>query len=281
MLKNNAGYDLKQLFIGTEGTLGIVTRVVLKLKEQPVSRNSAMVALNSFRDVTALLKVLEKKLGGMLSAYEVMWGDYFHAVTAPGLHRPPLARDYAFYVMLEANGANIEVDTEQFMTVMEHALESGIVADAVIPKSESERHALWQIRENFESITEVEPTFLYDVSLPIKDMESYIQQVKAGLQQRWPNQKCYVIGHIGDGNLHLFVSPGTADERLHHESDIEVYTPLKQYAGSVSAEHGIGVEKTAWLPSSRTPAELALMWQLKQSMDPKNMLNPGKVLTAK
>ncbi|HET6566087.1 MAG TPA: FAD-binding oxidoreductase [Xanthomonadales bacterium] len=281
MLKNNAGYDLKQLFIGSEGTLGIVTRVVLKLKEAPASHNTAMVALESFDAVAQLLKFMERKLAGHLSAYEVMWREYFQAVTAPGWHRAPMERDYPFYVVMEANGAEPDADAEQFMRALEEAVENGLVVDAVLPKSEAERDALWAIREDFEAITEVHPTFLYDVSLPIVHMDEYIQQVEARLAARWPQGKCYVLGHIGDGNLHLFVTPnlnpGHGDTGLHAAADEDVYQPLMPYGGSVSAEHGIGVEKLGWLGSCRSKEELALMRQLKHSLDPMNLLNPGKV----
>ncbi len=281
MLKNNAGYDLKQLFIGSEGTLGIVTRVVLKLKEAPSSHNTAMVALESFDAVAGLLKFMERKLAGHLSAYEVMWRDYFRAVTAPGYHRAPMGRDYPFYVVMEANGAEPDADAAQFINALEQAVESGLVADAVLPKSQGERDALWAIREDFEAITAVQPTFLYDVSLPIVHMDDYIRQVETRLAARWPNGKCYVLGHIGDGNLHLFVTPNLENvathDRLHAESDQDVYEPLMPYGGSVSAEHGIGVEKLGWLASCRSEPELALMRQLKRTLDPKNLLNPGKV----
>ena len=277
MLKNNAGYDLKQLFIGTEGTLGIVTRAVLKLKEAPASHNTAMVALESFESVAQLLKFMERKLAGHLSAYEVMWRDYFQAVTEPGWHRAPMGRDYPFYVVMEANGADAEADAAQFMIALEEAIESGMAVDAVIPKSVSERDALWAIREDFEAITEVNPTFLYDVSLPIVHMDEYIQQVETSLARRWPQGKCYVLGHIGDGNLHLFVSPGFGDSNLHPQADQDVYEPLIKYGGSVSAEHGIGLEKRGWLGSSRSDPEMELMRLLKRTLDPKNLLNPGKI----
>ena len=277
MLKNNAGYDLKQLFIGSEGTLGVVTRVVLKLKEAASSHNTALVALETFEAVVGLLKFMERTLGGQLSAYEVMWGDYFKAVTEPGYHRAPMARDFPYYVVMEAAGAGFESDERQFMAALEQAVEQGLVADAVIPKSDTERDALWAIREDFEAITDIQPTFLYDVSLPIKHMDEYICKVDAGLDQLWPDGKCYVLGHIGDGNLHLFVSPGFGDHSLHAESDAQVYEPLMAFGGSVSAEHGIGLEKKGWLSHSRTKAELALMRQIKRSLDPKNLLNPGKI----
>lgn len=278
MLKNNAGYDLKQLFIGTEGTLGIVTRVVVRLEEAPVSRNSALVALESFTHVTGLLSFLQKTLGGQLCAYEVMWGEYFRAVTEAGWHRAPLPRDQAFYVMLETEGTQPEADEAAFIAAMEKALEEELVSDAVIPRSETERRTLWEIRENFSALYQRRPIFLYDVSLPIREMDAYIKEVQARLHKRWPNGRCDVIGHIGDGNLHLFVYPGAEGEHLHEQSDEDVYLPLKGIGGSISAEHGIGTEKREHLPISRSEEEIALMHLLKKTLDPKNILNPGKVL---
>jgi FAD/FMN-containing dehydrogenase len=278
MLKNNAGYDLKQLFIGSEGTLGVVTRVVLRLEEAPVSRNSAMVALTGFDKVIALLKRLQQSLGGQLSAYEVMWGDYFREVTQPGWHRAPMDRNHAYYVMLEAEGAQPDADRALFDAVLEQALDDALVVDAVIPQSETERAALWEIRENFQALYQRKPIFLYDVSLPIRDMEAYITSVQVRLKARWPHSRCDVIGHIGDGNLHLFVNPGCAGEHQHAQSDEDVYAPLQPIGGSISAEHGIGTEKRHHLGISRSAEEIALMHLLKRSLDPKNILNPGKVL---
>lgn len=278
MLKNNAGYDLKQMFIGSEGTLGIVTRVIVRLEEAPVSRNSAMVALSSFEAVTNLLKRLQQALGGQLSAYEVMWGDYFREVTTPGNHRAPMDRHHPYYVMLEAEGANPAADAEQFTNVMGAALEEELVVDAVIPQSDTERTLLWDIRENFQPLYIRKPIFLYDVSLPIRDMEAYVIEVQARLKKRWPDSRCDVIGHIGDGNLHFFVTPGCEGENLHHQSDEDVYAPLKPIGGSISAEHGIGTEKRIHLGISRSPEEIELMRLLKRTLDPKAILNPGKIL---
>ena len=278
MLKNNAGYDLKQLFIGSEGTLGVVTRVVVRLEEAPVSRNSALIALASFDAVTAMLKRFQSKLGSQLSAYEAMWGEYYRAVTVPGANRAPLDRDYPFYVMLETEGAQPEADETAFMALMHEALEDGTVLDAVIPKSDTERSELWKVREDFTALYRTLPIFLYDVSLPIRDMQAYADDVLARFRRRWPQGFCQVMGHIGDGNLHLFVHPGVNDPALHTQSDEEVYGALKPYGGSISAEHGIGTEKRDWLPISRSEDEIALMRTLKRSLDPKNLLNPGKLL---
>ncbi|MFT5562797.1 MAG: FAD/FMN-containing dehydrogenase [Litorivivens sp.] len=277
MLKNNAGYDLKQLFIGSEGTLGVVTRVVLRLFPQSRSSNAALVALNDFASVAALLQQLQASLGGTLSAFEVMWGSYFHAVTEPDWHRAPMSREHPFYVMLQSDGGNPEGDKVAFDNVLEQALESGQIVDAVIPKSEEERRELWNIREDFEAILSPKPVYLHDVSLPIKDMDAYVKLVLDGVQARWPQGRCYVLGHIGDGNIHFFTAP-MQKGGWHEEVDGVVYAPLAQFGGSVSAEHGIGNEKLEWLRRSRSLEELGVMYSLKKALDPKNILNPGIVL---
>ncbi len=278
MLKNNSGYDLKQLFIGSEGTLGVVTRVVVRLEEAPISRNSALLALESFEAVVDMLKRFQLKLGSQLSAYEVMWGDHYRAITVPGAHRAPLDRGHAFYVMLETDGSQPETDEAAFTALMHEALEDGTVLDAVIPKSDTERAALWKIREDFTELYRTPPVFLYDVSLPIRDMQAYVANVLSRLRNRWPLGFCQVMGHIGDGNLHLFVHPGVNDPTLHAQSDEDVYGALAPFGGAISAEHGIGTEKRGYLSISRSDDEIALMRTLKRSLDPKGLLNPGKVI---
>jgi len=277
MLKNNAGYDLKQLFIGSEGTLGIVSRAVLRTYPKMPSRNTALVALESFEQVLVLLKMAQREFAGTLSAYEVMWGEYYDDLTVDSAHRAPMVRNYPFYVIVELEGACQTRDSEMFQTVLGKAFSGEIIVDAVITKSESEREEVWNIRENFELLLAGKAIYLYDVSLPIKNMSAYVGDLKRSLKDRWPEYTCYVFGHIADGNLHLFIRP--ADEGASHE-DVNriVYGALKPYQGSVSAEHGIGVEKKPWLAHSRAEQELHLMKTLKKTMDPKNILNPGRVI---
>jgi FAD/FMN-containing dehydrogenase len=277
MLKNNAGYDTKQLFIGSEGSLGIVTRAVLRLFPQPQSKQDALVALESFDQVVALLQRLQTELAGTLSAFEIMWGDYYHEVTGEGWHRPPLARNHAFYVVFQAEGSDPAVDEARFGKLMESIFEDGLIVDAVLPKSESEVRAIWDIREDFEAILQYEPQYLYDVSLPIRDMENYVGDVYRLLEERLPGSVAFTLGHIADGNLHLFVCPRTAGDHYDVANQC-VYDPLRAYGGSVSAEHGIGMDKIKWLPHSRSSADIALMRTLKRSLDPNNILNPGRVL---
>jgi len=274
MLKNNTGYDLKQLFIGSEGTLGVVTRVVVKLFPMPKSRQTALLATESFDSVVRVLKTLQSDLAGTLSAYEVMWNNYFCAVTRDGAHRSPLSRDYPYYLLVEAEGADPSSDEQRFQKVLEKVFEDGDVVDAVVPKSEAERDALWSIREDFEAAL---PAYLYDVSLPIKSMTTYVDRLERAFSEWTEDAKYLVFGHIADGNLHIFVTP--FDEGIHHERCNEiVYGCLAGLNGSISAEHGIGLDKKAWLGSTRSEDEINIMRGLKNLLDPTNILNPGKVV---
>ena len=280
MLKNNSGYDLKQLFIGTEGTLGIVTRVVVALKELPRGAATALVALESIELVTDLLKHVDSRLGGALSSFEVRWGNYYRKVTEPGGHPAPLGREHAYYVIMEVQGSDPAADAERLAKTLEEAVEAGLVVDAVLPKSQAERDRCWTIRENFEAVLHLEPLFLYDVSLPIRHMASYVTDVSTRLRGRWPQSELIALGHIADGNLHFFAWVPDAPGVTHEQVDACVYEPLAAIGGAVSAEHGIGLEKKRWLSLSRSPSEIELMRLLKRSLDPQGILNRGKVVDA-
>ena len=276
MLKNNTGYDLKQLFIGSEGTLGIVTRVVVKLFPLPKSRQTAMFAVESFDAVVKTLKTMQSELAGTLSAYEVMWNNYYKSVTYEGAHKAPMDRDYPFYVIAEAEGADPEADQERFQLLLERSLENGDIVDAILPKSTAERDALWIIREDFDPAL---PAYLYDVSLPIKSMSTYVGRLEAAISAWRPDATCLVFGHIADGNLHIFTTPFDAGANQERCNEI-IYGCLDGLDGSISAEHGIGLDKKGWLGDSRSEVEIQLMRDLKGLLDPNNLLNPGKVIDA-
>lgn len=279
MIKNNAGYDLKQLFIGTEGTLGIVTRAVLRLRPLPASQDTAFVAVDHFDDLPKLLRHMGGALGGTLSAYEVMWEDYYKLISQPPAEgKPPVPYGHPYYVLVESLGGHQEEDSARFEAALMAAMEDGVIADAVIAKSQSERDAMWALRDDVGQVLQNWPIFTYDVSLGIPDMEAYVASVKAELTSGWDAHTLMVFGHLGDGNLHVIV--GVGDDSLQARRAVEkiVYGPLREIGGSVSAEHGIGLEKRPYLGWSRTPAEVALMRTLKATLDPKNILNPGKVL---
>ncbi len=279
MIKNNAAYDLKQIFIGSEGTLGVVTRVVLRLFERPRSQSVAFVAVDSFAALTTFLKHIDRALGGGLSAFEVMWRDFYLLVTTPPAKgTPPLAQAHPYYVLVESQGADAEHDALRFEEAMAQALEQRLIADATIAQSDRERHALWALRDDVGQVGQFGAPFVFDVSLPIAAMETYIDGVRAQLLARWPDCRCWVFGHLGDGNLHLVIRAGDAGGTARTAVEGIVYTPLQPVGGSVSAEHGIGLEKKPYLELSRNAQEIALMRSLKRLLDPLDILNPGKVV---
>ncbi|HEX7776433.1 MAG TPA: FAD-binding oxidoreductase [Parvibaculum sp.] len=279
LIKNNAGYDLKQLFIGSEGTLGVVTRAVLRLRPKPMSQDTAFVAVAEFAQLSKFLRHMERALGGTLSAFEVMWDDFYKLVTTePAKGKPPLDYGHPYYVLVESMGGDQEADSARFEAALMAALEAGEVADAVIAKNQAERNQMWSLRDDVEQLVRNWPIFTFDVSLKIADMDSYIAEVREGLKAKWPAHTLMVFGHLGDGNLHVI--PGTIpDHSPESRKAVEavVYGALRKRGGSVSAEHGIGLEKRPYLGWSRSPQEVALMRVLKQALDPKGILNPGKV----
>jgi FAD/FMN-containing dehydrogenase len=278
MIKNNAAYDIKQLFIGSEGTLGIVTRLVLRLREAPRSRQTAMVACAQFGDVTRLLKHMDGALGGSLSAFEVMWNAFYRLVTTPPAKgTPPLGQEHALYVLLESSGGDAGRDQARFEEALGEAIEAGLVADAAIASSEAQREALWALRDDVESLFRLGMPVTFDISLPVTEMEGYVAEVLARLEREWPEYQRFVFGHLGDGNLHI-IAAGPASKAARHGIECCVYEPLAARSGSVSAEHGIGLEKQPWLALSRSEAELRLMRTIKAALDPKGILNPGRVL---
>lgn len=281
MVKNNAGYDLKHLFVGSEGTLGIVTRVVLRLERRPRSHNCALLAVPGFTEVTSLLRKLEEELGGSMSAFEVMWREFYELVTGPRARTaPPIPHGDSYYVLVESLGARPEQDAARFEEALGECMEAGLIGDAVLGRSKAERDEIWALRDDVEQLNHLAPIFTFDVSLRIADMESYITGIRAALTERWPESQCVVFGHLGDGNLHVVV--GVADGSWEARNAVEevVYGGLEPIGGSVSAEHGIGFEKRTHLGRSRTPAEIELMKALKRTLDPKGILNPGRVFEA-
>ena len=206
-----------------------------------------------------------------------MWPQFYELVTTPpAAGRPILPSGHAFYVLVEALGAHPDADAARFEQVLTEVLEGALATDAVIAKSQAERDRMWALRDDVRQTARDGPIVAFDVSLPIPQMEAYLAEVRAALTARWPQVVMTVFGHLGDGNLHVIV--GVGDREARHVIEEIVYGPLKAHGGSISAEHGIGLQKRAFLPTSRSPEELALMRTLKQALDPKAILNPGKVL---
>lgn len=281
MLKNNAGYDLKQLFIGTEGTLGIVTRADLRLAPRPVSSASAFVACRDFAAIPELLGMLDARLGGQLSAFEALWPQFYElTTTAPARSSPLLPYGHGIYVLIETLGADPGADQERFERVLTDALEREVIVDAVIAKSEAERRSMWAPREDVFQMDRYGPSHSFDVSLAIGDMPHYLETVRRALQEQVPGAQMWVFGHVADGNLHIAVCAGDAQKHAATFDAVErcVYEPLRGITGSISAEHGIGLERKPYLEISRTQAEIATMRALKAALDPRGILNPGKVI---
>ena len=282
MLKNNTGYDLKQFFIGSEGTLGVITRAVLTLRPAPRARVSTLVALPDCASAIQVLRRLQASFPGALAAFELMWDDFFSTSLRWNQMASPLADSHPFMVLAEVTG-HVEADlAEALQNTLGEAMEDGSVLDAVVAQSQAQARSLWRIRE----ATAEFPTHLtpinFDISLPLDQIDAFADDCVSALSQRWPNQRSLRFGHLGDGNLHLTTDARSLGEELtpaQAEAAVEavVYGLLAQRGGSVSAEHGIGLHKKPYLGLSRSPAELATMRAIKQALDPLNLLNPGKV----
>jgi FAD/FMN-containing dehydrogenase len=277
--KNNTGYDLKQLFIGSEGTLGIITRAVLKLSPKPSSQVVAMCAVSDFTRVAELLVHAQSSLGSNLSAFEVIWQNTYKLIDVHVPHATvPLPDHYGFYVLVESMGSNAEKDSELFEHTLNLAMEKNLVEEVVLADSDSKIEGLWKVRDG---AAEIYPgagyMHTFDVSLNVGDMGYFGEEVEKRLRQEWPESILGLFGHIGDGNVHIIVHIGS-DTREHHlQIDEIVYGLIKELGGAVSAEHGIGIMKKQFLPYSKSESEIALMKALKQTMDPAGILNPGRV----
>ena len=279
LIKDNSAYDLKQLFIGSEGTLGITTRAILRLVEAPESRISAIVGLEKYDEVVSFLKFMDKGLAGTLSSFELMWQPTYKVLTSPpALATTPLPYDHNYYVLLDSLGANSKLDTTRFHRLLEEALADGMIQDAAPAESESEINRFWSIRENVDPmVAQYDHNQQFDISLPIPLIGDVVNQIVNELYEIPGVEKVFAFGHVADGNIHLVVGKKDQSEDLITQINEKVYQPLQSIGGSISAEHGIGVHKKNYLKLSRTTQEISLMKMLKKTLDPSNILNPGKI----
>ncbi len=278
MLKNNAGCDLKHMFIGSEGIFGVITRAVLKLFPKPAATMAALCALPDYEATLRLLGAARQRLGPLLSAFEVMWPDYWAVMTErmPGMRRP-FREKHGIYVLIEAQGTDPDADPSRFETWLEGLAGQDILSDAVMAQSLADVQAFWALRDAVSEFYQVlGPHLSFDIGLPVGDMDHYASMCRMALKERLPECQALFFGHIGDGNMHIVVSlPG-----LQPKEEIEsiIYGMVRKFGGTVSAEHGIGTLKKPWLAYARKPEEIAMMRTLKAAIDPKNILNPGKIL---
>lgn len=279
MIKNNSGYDLRNLMIGSEGTLGVITRTVLRLRPRPTAVATAWCALPSYEAVTKLLEAAQAGLSAGVSAFEVMWAGYYDAVLAhlPSLRAPVEAR-HPFYVLLESVGSDPVRHAQAFEEFLGRMLEDGVLSDAALAASEADALTFWAIRDAPGEYPKFIPNHAaYDVSFSISDVGAVAERCDTQLRAKWPDALVMIYGHLGDGNLHIVVDVPGAKKTLHGEIDDVIYEVTRDFHGSVSAEHGIGTKKKAYLSFTRSDADVAAMRAVKAALDPKGILNPGKI----
>ncbi|RQS56885.1 FAD-binding oxidoreductase [Burkholderia sp. Bp8984] len=277
MLKNNAGYDLKQLFIGSEGTLGIVTRAVLRLHPKLAAPATALCRVHGYDAVVGLWNRL--RAVPELVSFEAMWPAFYDYVArhTPGVVAP-FSGDGGFAVLIEcatsAPGGDARAALENGLA---DAIDAGLVDDAALATSERQARDLWTLREGL-AIDALPHLVNFDVSLPTGELGLFAGRCEAALRAAWPDIVCLCFGHVGDGNVHVGVSLDGMRDANADAIDRCVYTVVRDLGGSVSAEHGIGMLKRAYLAHTRSEAEIGLMRRLKAALDPVGVLNPGKVL---
>ena len=286
--KDNTGYDLRDLFIGSEGTLGIITAATLKLFPQPLARLTAWAALPSLDAAVALLGLAQRHLGAGLTGFEVM-GQF--ALSLVDKHFPnlrvPLWRESPYCVLLENSDSESEEHARtQFERLLEAALGQGLVSDAVVAESLAQARGLWHIRESIPLAQAQEGLNIkHDISIPVSRIPAFCEETDALLAREIPGVRLVNFGHLGDGNLHYNVqAPEHADAANFlrtKESQVNqlVFDAVSRYSGSISAEHGVGSLKADTLPQHKDPVALALMRTIKTALDPQNTMNPGRVLT--
>jgi FAD/FMN-containing dehydrogenase len=277
----DAGYDWKHLMIGSEGTLGVVTRATLRLRPKPRSVMTALIAARDFDKVVTLLRDFEADLGGQLTSFEVMWRDFFVLVTEANRAKraPPMTAEHDFYVLVEAMGGDAGSDMERFEATLGRAFDRGDAIDAVIAQSEQERANIWAVREDMAGpMMRLVPLFAFDVSVALRDMPRVAEEISRSVCDAHPGATMLVYGHAGDGNLHFVIGIGDGSREAEHKIDLIVYRAVERAGGSISAEHGIGLAKRDFLGFTRSAGEIALMRTLKRALDPGNILNPGKVI---
>ncbi|MEO0462154.1 MAG: FAD-binding oxidoreductase [Pseudomonadota bacterium] len=287
--KDNRGFDLKQLLIGSEGTLGIVTAACLRLLPQPKSRVTAWIGLNDILDARTLLRRCETELGETLEGFEVVPAHCLDSVLA---HLPdaraPLAQPHAWNALIECTSPTLEEDAlrDAVLAVLAPSMEDGLVEDAALAASEAQAAQFWHLRDSISAAERaLGPAMQHDISVPVERMPEFIRDAAPVIEEEFPGTLCAAFGHLGDGNVHFHVlAPAGAVAGEWEESEgkqvsARVYDLVTRAGGSISAEHGIGQMKVAELQRLTDPAALSIMRAVKSALDPQGLLNPGKLLS--
>ena len=279
LMKDNTGYDLKQFFIGSEGTLGIVTKVILRLYQHPKTRYTALAVTDDYQKVLSLLKFMEYKISNNLTAFELLWNDtYKQMVSDKTMYNKYLPDNYKYYVLIEYMGGDFENDYDTFEKAIMQAIDQGIVDDAVLGKDEKEQQNIWGIREDVAVLAEEKKyDQQFDISIPVTQIGEIIDKTINELKNCKGVETIFPFGHVADGNIHFIIGKDSDDDDLKSKINEIIYSNTELVKGSISAEHGIGLDKKKYLKKSRSKDEIELMKLIKKSIDPKNILNPGRV----
>jgi FAD/FMN-containing dehydrogenase len=274
MIKNNAGYDWTQLFIGSEGTLGVVTRVVIGLHPRPSVVGTALLALDGIPMALTALSALEHRFPGGLLTFEGMWPDFMAVATGRLGLAPPFAPTHGLLVLIE-----VAAETATLEAALADLAAAGTLRDAILAQSGADRARLWAYREApYEYHRHFDGYVGFDVSIPRPRLDEAVRALRTAIGRRWSDAIQVHFGHIADSNLHAMIMPPALDATVKAAMESLVYQVVAGFGGSVSAEHGIGRTKRAYLGLSRSGPELALMATLKHALDPTGILNRGRVL---
>ena len=288
--KDNTGYDLRNLFIGSEGTLGVITAATLKVYPLPVAQCTALVGLAGIHSAVSLLSVARKGFGPSLTGFELIAGNCLQAVTQCfPQQRMPFEGDSAslpWYALLElSDSESVEHARERFETIVGESIEAGLVLDAVIAENIAQSKALWHLRESIPLAEKMlGKSIKHDVSVPVSRTAEFVETTNRAIQDRFPGLQHIIFGHLGDGNLHYNITRGadlTEDGLLALQDQVYqvVHDSVFSFGGSISAEHGVGQLKKDVLPAYKDPVEMALMKDIKGLLDPLGIMNPGKVVS--
>ncbi|SCZ07798.1 FAD-binding oxidoreductase [Microvirga guangxiensis] len=279
MLKNNAGYDWPQLLIGSEGTLGIITRVVIGLHPKPQGLQTALCAVGSFDETLAVLRKFQHAYPGRLLVFEAMWREFMTVATQICGLSPAFAEEHDLTLLIEADMGAEPAGSEAFSALLSDFYEQGLIKDAVVAQSRAERNRFWAYRETpYEYGRFLPEEIRFDVSVPLNRMTEAVEHLRQEMPKQFPDAIYVVYGHVADSNIHINVAIKDMTSETKTRVQKIVYDLVFSLGGSISAEHGIGRIKRPYLHLSRTAPELALMTKMKQALDPEGILNPGRVL---
>ncbi|XP_053565857.1 D-2-hydroxyglutarate dehydrogenase, mitochondrial isoform X1 [Bombina bombina] len=274
--KDNTGYDLKQLFIGSEGTLGIITAVSIICPRKPSAVNVALLGCEDFTRVLQVFTLCRDHLGEILSAYEFMDSESMRVVQTHLKLNNPL-QDNAFYVLIETSGSNASHDEDKLTAFLSNALDSGLVTEGTVATDQSKIKSLWALRERItEALSHDGYVYKYDLSMPVEKIYDLVEETRARLGTS--AQRVVGYGHLGDGNVHLNVTAERHSDSLLAAIEPFVYEWTAQHRGSISAEHGLGFKKRDHIHYSKSKEAVQLMQRIKHMLDPKGIMNPYKTI---